>query len=157
MTTEYRIAQATPDTAALAARTLRPQDLLEIAAYSEKNPIDVVMSSYEGSRDTWVGLADDVPICLFGVWSPSLLTTVGHPWMYGSRLMKGHERAFLRRCRPVVAAMASRYGELRNWVDVRNTPAIQWLRWLGFEVSDEIVRFPRLPGKFHPYRYGSKS
>lgn len=155
--TEYRIKVANVEEALYVARTLRPQDLFEIAASSSKDPAGVVMSSYEGSRDTWVGLADGTPVCLFGIWSPCLLGGVGHPWMYGSRAIAGHERAFLRRCKPVVEAMASRYDELRNWVDARNKPAIQWLRWLGFEVSDEIVRFPRLPGKFHPYRYGSKS
>lgn len=155
--TDYRIEPATAEHVLSVARTLRAQDLFEISAASDKDPVAVVVNSFKGSRDTWVGLADGVPVCLIGVYSPALLADYAHPWFYGSRTMKGHEIAFLRRCRPVVSALASTYGDLRNWVDVRNTPAIQWLRWLGFEVSDEVVRFPRLPGKFHPYRYGSKA
>lgn len=153
--TEYRIEPATAEHVVSVARTLRAQDLLEISGSTDKDAASVVLGSFKASRDTWVGLVDGVPVCLFGIYSPALLANYAHPWFYGSRLMAGHERAFLRRCRPVVKAMASMYGELRNWVDARNTPAIQWLKWLGFEVSDEIVRFPRMPGKFHSYRYGS--
>jgi len=155
--TEYRIVAADATSALVVGHNLRTSDAFEIAASGKENFSSAVLSSFEGSRDTWVGTADGLPVCIFGLWVPSLISTTGYPWFYGSNAMRGHELAFLRRCRPVVAAMASRYDELRNWVDARNKPAIQWLKWIGFEVSDEIVRFPRLPGKFHPYRYGSKS
>jgi len=30
------------------------------------------------------------------------------------------------------------YSHLENWVDARNTKAINWLRWLGFTVHDPV-------------------
>ena len=151
--TRYSVERATEEDAFFVAANLRPQDLQELEASSDAPAEYSLARSFQVSRDTFVGKIDGVPACLFGVYSPTVLTSYGHPWFYGTVLLKGHESAFLRRCRPWVVETAQRYGRLTNWVDARNRKAILWLRWLGFEVSEETVTIGPRNLLFHPYRY----
>ncbi len=151
--TDYTIERAVGDDALFVAAHLRPQDLQELAATSGLAPEVSLLRSLEVSRDTNVGKIDGRPACLFGVYSPTVLTAHGHPWFYGTTLLEGHERAFLRRCRPWVAEMGQRYGTLLNWVDARNRKAILWLRWLGFDVDEATIPAGPHGLPFHPYRY----
>jgi len=57
----------------------------------------------------------------------------GLPWMASTTWIDVYRRQFLAECRPVIEGMRSRHRVLINLVDVRNTLAIRWLKWLGFE------------------------
>lgn len=75
----------------------------------------------------------------------------GLPWMASSIWINQYRRQFLAECRPVIEGMRSRHRVLVNMVDVRNTLAIRWLKWLGFQF------LPALPyginGElFHPFQ-----
>lgn len=149
--TEYSVDRATGDDAVNIAANLRALDRQELSATSLKTPEESLRLSVEVSRDAWAGKIDGVPACLFGVFTPGVISDHGFPWFYGTTLLAGHERAFLRRCKPWVREAVGVYGELRNWVDVRNRKAVLWLRWLGFDVSEEIVKLGPKKMSFHPY------
>lgn len=75
-------------------------------------------------------------VAVFGDATYSLLGGVGIPWLISTTHVERYPRAFLAVCRPEVAEMLERHAELVNFVDVRNTVAIRWLRWLGFEFCE---------------------
>lgn len=58
---------------------------------------------------------------------------IGVPWLISTVHVERHARAFLQVCRPEVAEMLTRSPLLTNFVDARNTAAIRWLQWLGFQ------------------------
>jgi hypothetical protein len=82
------------------------------------------------------GLADGVPVCMFGVSDASIIGRVGRPWMVGTTELEKHQKAFLRRNKHMVKLWLDLYSVLYNYVDVRNTQAIKWLLWLGFEFGE---------------------
>ena len=86
--------------------------------------------------ECWCGMADGEPICIFGVSSASPLSRSGIPVDGRHRTPGPAGFRVLRRSRNVVHDMLSRYDELYNYVDARNTQAIRWLRWLGFTIMD---------------------
>lgn len=118
------------------ARAMRQADRDEIWASSRSLPVEALVGGFNGSSHVWTGLVGGEPICMFGVAPVSLLSGAGRPWMLGTDGVERHQVAFLRRCRPCVAAMRSVYDSLENWVDERNAVAHRWLRWLGFRLED---------------------
>ena len=135
--TSYNIALATKADAIYVGANLRAADIDELEATfgPGRKQVATTVQAWRVSRDTtFVGLADEEPICLFGLGTPSLLSDVGCPWMLGTDKVGFYSRAFLRHSRRVVALWSEQFPILRNYVDARNTDAVRWLQWVGFDV-----------------------
>lgn len=131
--------------AAIAAN-VRAADRAELWASSCSAPGDVLKRGLSVSAKTWTGMIDGVPVCMFGVAPASVMAGAGRPWMVGTDMLDRYPRTFLRRCRPMVYEMLDMFPYLENYVDFRNTRAIEWLRWLGFSFSEpELIGPFRLP------------
>lgn len=117
---------------------IRQADIDELLASSGETAETCLYKGLCVSTHVWVGLIDEVPICMFGVSPRSLLTGQGHPWMIGTNRLDKNARTFVRYCREQVAIMGESYQYLDNWVDARNTRAIRWLRWLGFTIEPAV-------------------
>lgn len=63
---------------------------------------------------------------------------IGVPWLISTEHVEQHPREFLRVCKPEVQDMLVRHHTLINYVDARNTGAVRWLRWLGFDFGDPV-------------------
>ena len=135
--TVYAIVEAGPQHVAEMAVNMRHADREEAYAQTGAHPAFGVGASYGSATIAWAGLVDGQVACVFGV-SPAdeIDGKVGHPWMIGSPLVEKHQKRFLRECREYVDAMLGLYPVLENYVDVRNTTAIRWLRWLGFDILE---------------------
>jgi len=146
---EYDIVMADRHHVTHVANLMREADAEELwATYGRDASVHKVLSTcYRVSRDTtYAGLADGEAICVFGVRPPSLLGAVAQPWMVGTDGVRTHSRAFLRFSRRVVRVLSREFPHMRNWVDERNSDAIRWLQWLGFQVySPEPYGAERLP------------
>ena len=118
------------------AANVREADREELRAAWCMTPLDSMFHGLAHSAKAWTGLIDGEPVCMFGCVPGSILGNVGRPWMVGTRLLDDHALVFLRRCKRsgCLGEMRERFDVLSNFVDVRNTRAIEWLIWLGFEV-----------------------
>lgn len=88
-------------------------------------------------------VVDGHTVAVFGDAPYSLLGGVGVPWLISTVHVERYPKAFLSVCKPEVAEMLTRHQELLNFVDVRNTVAIRWLKWLGFQFDDPAPYGPR--------------
>lgn len=95
-------------------------------------------------------VAEGEVVAVFGDAVHSVLGQIGVPWLISTVHVERHPKAFLQVCKPEVAEMLTRHRELVNFVDVRNTTAIRWLKWLGFEFS-EPVPYGRHGFLFHQF------
>lgn len=145
------IRKATEQDALEIARHVRPDDLAEIAAQTFQHPYYSMLRGLKENPDkTMTGLIDGVPVCMWGVVPGGFLFKVGIPWMIGTVHLDTHAHTFLRRCRKPVMELFAGYDTLFNYVDARNTRAIEWLRWCGFTVHEaEPYGLNRLP--FHKF------
>lgn len=75
-------------------------------------------------------------VAVFGDAVHSVLGRIGVPWLISTTAIERQPRAFLRVCAGEVADMLTRHDVLFNYVDARNTAAIRWLKWLGFQFDD---------------------
>jgi len=58
------------------------------------------------------------------------------PWAVFTRTIDRYPLAFLRAARRWVKSLE---GTLINYVDVRNERAVDWFKWLGFEVGEPVA------------------
>ena len=132
---EARIELPTPEAVAHILDNVREGDIEEIMASHGVHPRYIVPLAVN-HEETRVGIVNDEPICIFGASRMSLVAPGAAPWLLATDGLYGHRVAFLRRCRDWVREMHSKYGYLENYVYDRNTAAVQWLKWLGFDMDE---------------------
>lgn len=104
-----------------------------------------------GIEDVQAMLMEAVPLCqwaqearwngesvaIFGV-RPIQNGKVGVPWMLTTVHMESAERAAVARAAArAVARMRAEFPTLINWVHAKNTRAIRFIEWLGFDVKEQ--------------------
>lgn len=146
------IVPATKQHAAEIARMVRPADREEIWAATMHTPEQAMLIGIEHSDRTMTGMVNGHPVCMWGVVPESLIGPMGAPWMIGTVALDEYARTFLRRCKKTVVGMFADYQHLENYVDARNTRAIQWLKWLGFIVDKEPQEYGMLKQPFYRFR-----
>lgn len=154
--TKYEIVSATEEHGLELARNLRLADAREMWAASRTTPHRGIMKSMKESDECWAGLADGRVVCLFGVVPLSFIGSYGVIWMLATPELEKHARAFLRRNRSYIQHVQSQYIMVFNLVDARNTEAVKWLKWLGFEIEKPKAYGPDgLP--FYPFKMRSSN
>ena len=113
---------------------LRDADKNEIIASHGPDIEQAVLHSIMGSEASTVCLPDGTPICIFGIGDD--MQGNGIPWMIGTDEMIKHRKALIRDARKWINDQLEVYPLLYNYADSRNTVHINWLRHIGFTVSD---------------------
>lgn len=122
--------------AAWFALRLRRSDREELAAASGPDIERTLRLAIDASRGmAGVAIADGVPIALFGFAPWGLMTDTASPWLVGTDALLKHGRALNRLGRAYCARATSEFPVLVNYVDVRNTASVRWLRGLGFKMD----------------------
>lgn len=146
-----KIVPALPEHAEIIAASVRPEDRDELWASTMSPPIEAMTRGIHYSEESYTGMIDDVPVCMWGVVMDSFLTRSGTPWMVGSTDLDRHAMTFLRQCRAPLLEMLGRYDRLENYVDARNKRSIAWLRFMGFTVDKKAEEYGFLKMPFHRF------
>ncbi len=133
---KYEIVPATQEHVEELAAKMRQEDVDEVWAFAHMTPLEAVQVSFNNTKDAQVGLADGELVCMFGIVRASPLSETGYPWLLGTPLVKKHARAFLRRTKEYMLEARKEFWLLVNYGDARNTEALRWLGWLGFEIFE---------------------
>lgn len=93
---------------------------------------------------------NEEPVAMFGVSRYTAISPKGVPWLLGTDGIRRAVKYFLSESQKYVAAMNQKYPILENYVDKDNTLSIRWLKWLGFNLKEEVdfnghpfIRFER--------------
>lgn len=123
------------DAAWFAAR-LRQSDRDELTAAAGPDLERTLRLSVEASRGmAGVAMAGPEPIALFGFAPWGLMSGAASPWLVGTDALRKHGRALNRMGKAYCAEASSEFPVLVNYVDVRNTASVRWLRGLGFKMD----------------------
>lgn len=138
--TDLRIEEIGPDQGAALAGQIHACDAREIYAVSHPSSIEEALrEAVSGSTVAW-GAYDgsEVPVAVFGVAPPSLLSGFAAPWLLRRADASLYGRAYVRLSRWYRDAMLSEYPILTNWCGAWNQDSIRWLRWLGATVDEPL-------------------
>jgi len=119
----------------------READIKELYAAAYETPIEVMTKGLRMCDDVKVLIVKDIPVCMWGVWTESLMTGRGQPWMIGTHYLDRYPKKFIQECKPQLMEIFDKYVILSNYVDARNKKSIRWLKWLGFDISDQPVNY----------------
>lgn len=118
------------------AANMRQADIDELQVVCGLSPDQAVIESVKASDPELLRayLADDQLVCIAGC-SP---TDEHHarPWLLATDLLDGYYYRLQRESLGLLDLMRAKYAYLSNVVDARNTMTIEWLKSLGFTVSD---------------------
>ena len=118
------------------SENLRKEDIQEIQAVTGLPPL---LSLLTGLKMSSVPLvicnADCKPVAMLGVVPNGL---IGFIWMGGTDDLKKISLSFLRNSKDVCDVLKGKHQILHNYVDKRNKLHINWLKWMGFSIINEV-------------------
>ena len=118
------------------SENLRKEDIQEIQAVTGLPPL---LSLLTGLKLSSVPLvicnADCKPVAMLGVVPNGL---IGFIWMVGTDDLKKISLSFLRNSKDVCDVLKGKHQILHNYVDKRNKLHINWLKWMGFSIINEV-------------------
>ncbi len=85
---------------------------------------------------TWVGEADGVVACVWGVITPTLLSNRAYIWLITTALAEEHQFLLVRYSRMALDELLEHYDEIHGHCMIGHSQSIRWLRWLGAEFSE---------------------
>ena len=119
------------------SENLRKEDIQEIKAVVGNLP--PLLSLLTGLKISSVPLvicnADCKPVAMLGVVPNGL---IGFIWMVGTDDLKKISLSFLRNSKDVCDVLKGKHQILHNYVDKRNKLHINWLKWMGFSIINEV-------------------
>lgn len=118
----------------LIAPDVRQSDLDEIEGALHVPIKKALIDGITGSRKASKIVVNGQVVAVFG--DADHADGIGVPWLISTVHVERYPKSFLSVCKMEVADMLTRHKVLLNFVDCRNTAAIRWLKWLGFEFSD---------------------
>ncbi len=131
---DFRFEPANRGHAYKLAPFLREPDIREIEATSGREPLEALLDALERSTEARAAVWGEDVGAIFGV-APMGVPGVGSIWMLTGEVMSEKPLPFLRRCRFELDAMREKWGTLLNFVDARNSQALKWAQWMGFEIG----------------------
>ena len=119
--------------------SLRSSTVDELWACHHFTPEQSLFYSFSNSIFCFSIIVDGECLGMGGILRPKdLMTDRAALWFLTSQKLDKVERSFLRQCRDFMRTMLDYYPILYNYVDVRNKPAIAWLKWIGAEFGETI-------------------
>ena len=128
------VRQAVLMDAIVLAPNLRQADYDELLATTYRSPLECLITPFTRSDSqiyTIVGDHEEI-LGMFGIGKEGAI------WMLSSEgLYDNYREPFIRQCRKWIDLLQADHPVIYNFVDVRNTKAIRWLKFCGFTVDSD--------------------
>jgi len=84
----------------------------------------------------WIAEVDEVVACVWGVFTPSLLSDRAYLWLLTTDVAQEHQFLLVRYSQRMVEEILNRYSEIYGHCAIGQDRSIRWLRWLGAEFGE---------------------
>ncbi len=87
------------------------------------------------SDKCYVGVIDDLIVCVWGVMRQSLLSDRGYLWLITTEAAEEHKFLLIRYSQRIIENLLKRYRVLTGECAISDSRARKWMRFLGAEFS----------------------
>jgi len=87
-----------------------------------------------------IGTEEEHVIAMFGS-VPSPEEGYGVAWLLSSDELFNYKKEFIKQCPKWVKELGTPYKAVFNFVDVRNTKTLKWLKYLGFKQMETVENY----------------
>lgn len=101
------------------------------------------------STFSWVGRADGVAACMWGLIAPTIMSDRAYLWLTTTDLVEKHKFRFIRHSQRHVEVMLRYFPLIIGDADPQQPGAIRWLGLLG-------AKFGQFDGRFIPFEIRAK-
>lgn len=116
------------------ANNLRKIDCLEIKGLGFKNNIEAIKCSI-GSSGIVLIVKGEKPFCVFGLSNRT--NSIGKVvWLVATEKINSYKKDFLILGYQILKLWCREFGALYNYISIKNTNSIRWLKWLGATFSE---------------------
>lgn len=125
------------------APKMREADKKEILASDNVGPTEALLLPFNFKNAkiySGIGTKEEGVVCMFGS-TPTDNKDFGVAWMLSSEQLFNHKKTFIKECPYWINHMGQGYKYLYNFVDKRNTKALRWLKFIGFNIIEEIPEY----------------
>lgn len=129
------------DSGALLSFKIRKADAAELRAGNDgKPPVQVLReAALDESSDTYVLVRGNGQ--MLGIGGLTLISGHAIPWMIVSTEFHKHKLKALKLVLPLLHQWRHDHPFMLNYVDIRNTASLRFLKWLGAEFPNEYTGF----------------
>lgn len=89
------------------------------------------------SHQIFIGRVDEGIACIWGIVSPTLLSTRCGIWTYTTDLIEEHPFVFVRHSQMVIQKLLEEFETIEGTTNKRAEHSKRWLRWLGATFEGE--------------------
>jgi len=118
------------------AAHMRKSDVMEVGASHAHSPREAARASVMVSRFAFAGMADGVPVYLFGLRDGTAFNRTGYVWGLGTDELLKYSKDFWPASRNFIAFCRGQSDRLENYVHAENLISIRWLEKLGFKFEE---------------------
>jgi len=137
------------------SKNMRIADIQEIWRSHGHTPLQSLTIAFYTSTLCYTVEHNNKRAAMFGVVPESFLGSRGSIWLLGTNDLAKIQRKLIRHSRSVIKYLLQHYQHLDNYVDVKNTLSIKWLRWCGAEI-EEPKPFGERKELFHHFTFERK-
>lgn len=149
MKRKARVLPVSVDEAEAIAAIVRQADIDEITEALGIEMAHALRMCFGGSLKASKIVVGDKIVAVFGDCTHD--REIGVPWLISTIHVDKRAKSFLQVCKGEVQEMLTRHPTLINYVDQRNTQAVRWLKWLGFQFGEAVPYGPKgFP--FYPFQ-----
>ncbi len=122
---------------------IRKADRDEIKASDNVAPSEALLAPFhykEAITFSVIGTDEEHVIAMFGS-VPSPEKGYGVAWLLSSEELFNYKKEFIKQCPKWIKELGEPYTYIYNFVDVRNTKTLKWLKYLGFEQIETVNNY----------------
>lgn len=133
---EVRWRFAKPEDVAVVAENMRDIDRKELYLAGGWEPLEAMQQSFNASVHCRCIEADGVPVAVFGVRRPFILSPKGLIWLLGTKDFVKIKKSFVKSSKKYIDECFDYASSLENYVWIENKLSIRWLKWCGFKFDE---------------------
>lgn len=135
---ELEIRDSTPSDVITIGDKMRKSDRQEIWKSHHQQPREAVMTGFRESVTSYTATIHGEPILMTGIVPTYFLGSSAVIWMLATDQINEIPVKFVRQSRIIIGKFLEQYPHLYNYVDMKNTESIKWLKWCGAEFGPII-------------------